>query len=110
MTLQSTQKRMAGEFKLPSLYWITAFPIWTAICGFAVYWAYITTGVVPTKYLSESGLALGVQVSLLGALVGFAQVMSVVMYRTLASRPDPLKSAGDRFMIVASKALNNWVQ
>ena len=101
---------MVGELKLPSLFWWVSLPIWTVICSGAVYWAYFTTGVVPKKYLAETGPALGIQWSLLAAFIGFAQVMSVVIYRTIASRPDPLKSAGDRFMVVANKALNNWVQ
>ena len=101
---------MAGEFKVPSLYWLMSFPIWMVLCSGSVYWAYTTKGIVPQKYLGEAGLALGIQWSMLAAFIGFAQVVSVVMYRTLADRPDPLASAADRFMVVANKALNNWVQ
>ena len=107
---QNTIIIMAGEFKVLPFYYQIVVLFWTTTAIFTISWAYYAKGVVPEKYLSETGLALGIQWSMLAALVGFAQVMSVVMYRTLASRPDPLQSAADRFMVVASKALNNWLQ
>ena len=101
---------MAGEFRCQTMFWYVSLLLWSFLCFGAVCGAYHSKGVVPQKYLGENGPALGAQWGFAAALIGFAQVMSVVMYRTLASRPDPLASAADRFMVVASKALNNWVQ
>ena len=83
------------------------FMFFAPLAIFLTHWAYNAKGVIPDKYLTGAGPALGFKWAMLAGVLAFIQVVTVMMARVVTNNGDPLRSQGNRFIMVGNKSLRN---